>query len=237
MKANLVDHDDDGIGIRLYDERESEHTVEVDWDGNVVFHGNDDYPHSPEERTEEEQRIMSQVEERARYEAQKQFPDADILDPMWDPEHIERGLEAMTNYPIEEFKDTFWDFYAAVDDPSPLVSDPEMDPETAMANKLVRFRDGAVVDTSDVSVDYERHDGQSNSVGSVPDYPDDERLVLSLPVMDFADDFSFPEDFYDIVIAHLMAQIRDIYLNMGEDPPAEYRVEGIGKLRIVGDGY
>jgi hypothetical protein len=32
----------------------------------------------------------------------------------------------------------------------------------------------------------------------------------------------------------LRCQIRDVYLNMGTEPPPEYDLEGMGKIRIHG---
>jgi hypothetical protein len=206
------------------------------WDGSVRGHENDDYPHKREERTEEEQRIMTQVEERAKHEAQQEFPDADIVHPMWDPSHIEAGIEAFGNYPKEQFLSEFRDFYEAMRDPSQFIDDPQMDPETATVNRSLHFRDGEILNVSDLVFGYKRPDGSEHVLGEARSPPPEEELMVYQPYVEFADDFVYEEQFQGVILAHLMAQIRDIYRNMGEDPPPEYQVEGIGKINIVGDG-
>ncbi|EMA14183.1 hypothetical protein C442_20216 [Haloarcula amylolytica JCM 13557] len=211
------------------------HKIEVSFDGEIILHGNDDYPYQPQERSEEEQRIMTQVEARARFAAQQEFPDADILSPMWRPEHIKAGIEAFSNYPMEEFLDDFREYYDALRNPMQYIDDSPVDKESIIVNVIVHFNDGEVLDVSDVGIHYKLTDGSEHRTGPLPSYPNKE-LIFAMPELEFADGFEYEEEFADVIMSHLMAQIRDIYLNMGEDPPAEYRVEGIGKLNIVGDG-
>ncbi|QPV65039.1 hypothetical protein I7X12_05680 [Halosimplex litoreum] len=178
---------------------------------------------------------MTQVEERAKYAAQQEFPDADILYPMWDPDHVEAGLRSLSSYDVEAFHEEFREFYKAIQAPKEYVQDPEMDEATAVVNKTIRFSEDRVVDVADLVVEYQRENGQDRVAGSYPSWPDEETLVLHLPKVELAEDFVYEDQMEDVVVSHVMAQIRDIYLNMGEDPPEEYRVEGIGKLHIVGD--
>jgi hypothetical protein len=179
---------------------------------------------------------MTQVEERARFAAHKEFPDEDILHPMWDPAHIEAGIEAFGNYPREKFLTEFRDFYEAIRDPSQFIDDPRMDPETVTANLSLHFRNGKILDVSDLVFEYKHTDGSEHVLGETRSVPPEEELIVFQPYVEFADDFDYEQQFQGVVLSHLMAQIRDIYLNMGEDPPPEYRVEGIGKINIVGDG-
>lgn len=224
------------VGIKVLDERQSPHKVEVGIDGEILFHGTNDYPHKREERTEEEQRIMTQVEERAKHAAQQEFPDADIVHPMWDPSHIEAGIKAFANYPLAKFHEEFRDFYEAMVDPWAFIDDPDLDPKTLLVNRSVHFRDGEILDFSHLVFEYARTDGTEHRQGAVPSIPDEEELVIYQPHVDHADDFDYEDQFQDIIMSHLFAQIRDIYLNMGEEPPEKYLVEGMGKIDIVGDG-
>jgi len=235
MKIQHDGHDEEGIGISVYDENDFRHTIEISWDGEVSFHGTDDYPHRREDRTDEEQRIMTQVEARARFAAQQEFPETDILSPMWRPEHIKAGIEAFSNYPMEEFLNDFREYYDALRNPMQYIDDSPVNEESIIINLAVHFDDGEVLEVSDVVIDYKLTDGSEHRIGAPPSYPNKE-LIFAMPELEFADGFEYEEEFADVIMSHLMAQIRDIYLNMGEDPPAEYRVEGIGKLNIVGDG-
>jgi hypothetical protein len=235
MECTILGNTDEDVGVEVMDENGNEHIVEVAWNGEVE-HFVDDYPHKREERTEEEQRIMTQVEERARFAAHKEFPDEDILHPMWDPAHIEAGIEAFGNYPREKFLTEFRDFYEAIRDPSQFIDDPRMDPETVTANLSLHFRNGKILDVSDLVFEYKHTDGSEHVLGETRSVPPEEELIVFQPYVEFADDFDYEQQFQGVVLSHLMAQIRDIYLNMGEDPPPEYRVEGIGKINIVGDG-
>ncbi len=237
MKINILGHDSQAIGVEVYDERDVRHIVNVEWTGGIEKHtlDEDSYPFEKEDRTDEEQRIMTQVEARARFAAQQEFPDADILSPMWRPEHIKASIEAFSNYPMEEFLDDFREYYDALRNPMQYIDDSPVDKESIIINVIVHFNDGEVLDVSDVGIHYKLTDGSEHRTGPLPSYPNKE-LIFAMPELEFADGFDYEEEFADVIMSHLMAQIRDIYLNMGEDPPAEYRVEGIGKLNIVGDG-
>lgn len=240
MDAEIIGHDKRDCGVKVVDERGHEHRLTINWDGAIREHGGDEgaYPHEPEDRTEEEQRIMSQVEERARYEAQREFEDADILDPMWDPEHVARGIDALADYQLEDFHDTFRDFYEALADPVAYAPDAAADVELDSVRVYKAFTitpDNRVDEIDDAAMSYELTDGSVRNVGRFRE-PDDSLIVCLLPPLDFAHDFDYHEQFHEIVVGHLVAQIRDLYLHMGEEPPDEYKAEGIGKLDIHGDG-
>ncbi len=235
MQTEVLGHDEKDCGIEVYDENGNRHAITISWDGKIREHGTQDYPLEPEDRTDEEQRIMTQVEARARFAAQQEFPEADILSPMWRPEHIKAGIEAFSNYPMEEFLNDFREYYDALRDPMQYIDDSPVNEESIIINVIVHFNDGEVLDVSDVGIHYKLTDGSEHRTGPLPSYPNKE-LIFAMPELEFADGFEYEEEFADVIMSHLMAQIRDIYLNMGEDPPAEYRVEGIGKLNIVGDG-
>jgi hypothetical protein len=238
-QVEVVGYDDEDIGIDVFDERDNKHALQVGYTGEIVFHGIDDYPHKPEDRTQEEQRIMSQVEARARYAAQQEFPDEDILDPMWDIEHLEAGLEALASYDLTEFHDQFRDFYEALADPGPFLDADQFDIDDLVISKFFRFRGGEIVDVAPVVVEHFHTKSDDSDVtysAPVPEYPHDEQIVCSLPVLDFDDDFVYEDEFQDIVVSHIMAQIRDLYFHMGEMPPEQYQVEGMGKFDIHGDG-
>ncbi len=223
------------IGIKVIDENNSVHKVEVGLNGEIAFHGNDDYPHKREKRTEEQQRIMSQVEVRAQYAAQREFPKEDILEPMWDIKHLEAGLEALTRYDIGSFREEFRDFYEALDSPGQYI-DAAFDLNEVEVYKVFRFQGSEIIDVAPVFLQYYDDADEPHTVGTFPDYPEDEQIVCVIPPLDLPADYDYEEQFHDIVVSHVMAQIRDLYFHMGEMPPEEYQIQGIGKLNIHGDG-
>lgn len=238
MDTNIIGHDEEDCGVEVFDERGNRHAVTMSWDGQVWEHGTGDYPHKREDRTEEEQRIMSQVEERAKYAAQQEFPEEDILEPMWDPEHIKRGIEALKAYQLDDFHREFRDYYKALQNPAKYASDPRESVVVESARIYKAFTitpDNRIDEIDDVALSYECQDGSDGSAGRVREM-DDSLIVCAMPALDIGADFDYEDEFHKLVITHLIAQIRDIYLHMGEEPPEEYKVQGVGKLNIHGDG-
>ncbi|MFW5950101.1 MAG: hypothetical protein ACOCR6_01975 [archaeon] len=236
MNSEIYGHDEENCGVEVTDENGHLHSVLVNWDGSIDGHFVDEYPHEPEDRTDDEQRIMCQVEERARYAAQQEFPEAEILDPMWDPDHIDAGLEALISYSLDHFHEEFRDFYEALRDPAAFLEKPTINLEGIMVLKVYRFQGGEILDVAPVFVREVLNEREANDYGTLPNYPEDEQIVCAIPALVFDEGFTYEERFHEMVVEHLMAQIRDLYLHMGEEPPAEYLVQGIGKINIHGDG-
>ncbi|KZX46730.1 hypothetical protein AV929_19795 [Haloarcula sp. K1] len=238
MDTDILGHDKRDCGVLVIDERDNEHRLTIEWDGTVREHGCDDYPYKREERSEEEQRIMSQVEERAKYAAQQEFPEEDILEPMWDPEHIKRGIEALKAYQLDDFHREFRDFYEALQDPAKYASDPRESVIVESARIYKAFTitsDNRIDEVYDVALSYEREDGTDGTVGQTREL-DDSLILCTMPALDIDESFDYKDEFHKLVLTHLIAQIRDIYLDMGEEPPDQYKVQGVGKLNIHGDG-
>ncbi len=238
MQTGLLGHDEKNCGIEVYDENGNRHAITISMDGKIREHGTQDYPLKPEDRTEEEQRIMSQVEERAKYAAQQEFPEEDILKPMWDPDHIKRGIEALKAYQLDDFHREFRDFYEALDDPAGYASEPRESVIVESARIYKAFTitpENRIDEVLDVVLSYERPDGSDGTVGQTREL-DDSLILCVIPALDIGEGFDYQEEFHKLVLTHLLAQIRDIYLDMGEEPPDEYKVQGVGKLNIHGDG-
>ncbi|WP_228841643.1 MULTISPECIES: hypothetical protein [unclassified Haloarcula] len=181
---------------------------------------------------------MSQVEERAKYAAQQEFPEADILEPMWDPDHIKRGIEALKAYQLDDFHREFRDFYEALDDPAGYASEPRESVVVESARIYKAFTitpENRIDEVLDVVLSYERPDGSDGTVGQTREL-DDSLILCVIPALDIGEGFDYQEEFHKLVLTHLLAQIRDIYLHMGEEPPDEYKIQGVGKLNIHGDG-
>ncbi|WP_233357393.1 hypothetical protein [Halococcoides cellulosivorans] len=206
--------------------------------GEVEYHGTDDYPHHPEDRTQEEHALMGQVEAVAKFYAHNQFPEADILHPMWDPDHVDRGLDAILNYPMDEFLPAFREYYEALREPFSVIDvDREnIDESTILVHKTFTITDDNRVDEIEpLWISYREPDGTEKTIGDRPtDFED--RIHLFMPPLAFDEQFDYEAEFTDVIVTNLMAQIRDIYLNMGLKPPEAYDVVGNGKLKIHGDG-
>ncbi|KZX46724.1 hypothetical protein AV929_19760 [Haloarcula sp. K1] len=239
MRCSILGHTDQDVGVEVIDHQGIMHTVEVTWNGEIKhFVDREDYPHEPEDQTKEEHRIMSQVEERAKYAAQQEFPEQDILEPMWDPEHIKRGIEALEAYQLDDFHREFRDYYKALQDPAKYASDPRESVVVESARIYKAFTitpDNRIGEIDDVALSYECQDGSDGSAGRVREM-DDSLIVCAMPALDIGKSFDYEDEFHKLVLTHLVAQIRDIYLHMGEEPPEEYKVQGVGKLNIHGDG-
>lgn len=237
MKAEIAGvKEGSSIGVRIFDQNEHEHRITVNWDGSVRVHETDDYPNDPADRTQEEQAIMGQVEARAKYHAQQEFPEADILHPLWDPAHLDRGVDALVNYELGEFWEEFREYYEALQDPYAFIeADRSKVPSPSFrVHKTFTLTDDNRVDEVEPVTVYYDLDGEEAFDGpGIQEF--ENRILLNMPRMEFDDDFAFEDEFHEIVLRHLLAQIRDVYLNMGMEPPEEYAVDGFGKFTINGD--
>ncbi|WP_058992368.1 hypothetical protein [Haloarcula sp. CBA1127] len=239
MEANILGHDERGVGVEVFDTNGDRHTFELDWDGNIEKHGQDVYPREASERTDEQERIMQQVRIRAEYAAHAHFEDEDIIEsPAWLPGEIERAMEVMRTLPTETFAEHFREYYDAVRDHTGERIDDGVQSVDRIRKHIYISDDNEFVDSSKTSIQYTDTGGETRAtVKSADDPPAADRFVVTLPALTFErDDFEFPESFQALVVSNLMCQIRDIYLNMGEEPPTEYQVEGIGKTATLHDG-
>jgi hypothetical protein len=157
---------------------------------------------------------------------------------MWDIKHIERGSQVLTHYQLEDFHRDFRDFYDALRDPTQFATDPpeQLQLDGVRAYNAFTITPDDTIDTiADVAISSETTDGTIRNVVPFRD-PSPDLVVCILPAVEFDPSFDYHDEFHQIVLGHLAAQVRDCYLHMGEEPPDEYKVEGIGKLDIHGDG-
>lgn len=237
MRTDILGHDAEDCGIEIYDDEGERHVISVSWNGEIIQHATKGYPNDPADRTDEQQRIMSRVEARALYAAHREFPDAGLVDPQWDPDHLQRGIEALSNYPLEEFNRQFRDFYEVVRDPlAHIPHDDAVLDHTRVHKPFTITADNRIDTVYDVFVVYERETGDVTSYGEPSGADQDRVITLGLPKHDFDDPFEYDSGFAEIALQHLIAQVRDIYYHMGEEPPDEYKVQGWGKFEFYGDG-
>ena len=220
MNTEIAGHDDVDCGVEVYDNHGSRHTVQVTWEGEIAFHGNDEYPHNPADRTFEQQVVMTQVEERAKVAAQREFPEEDILETEWLPEGVQRGVEAFQTMDVEVFADHFETCYEMVTHPERF---PGVTRETAQIVWQPFYIDASntVTAVPEPVLQYkERGEVQTTDADSAMQGYAGDKLTISLPPMEFDEgDYEFPDDFQVFCIEHMYAQLRDVYEHIGETPP------------------
>lgn len=239
MEANILGHDERGFGVEVYDPDGARHTFEFDWDGYVEKHGQDVYPRDSAKRTDEEERLMQQVRARAMYAANVHFEERELIESSsWVPAKVERAMEVVRTLPRKTFVEHFREYYDSVRDHT----GERIDDDVQSVDRIRKFihvsEDGRFVGSTTPSVQYTDTSGTPRVTSrDAEKHPTADSFVLSLPPLTFErDDFEFPDSFQALLVSHLMCQIRDIYLNIGEQPPTEYQVEGMGKPKTLHDG-
>jgi hypothetical protein len=231
MDAEVVHYDERGVLTEVTDNSGAEHRLALTWDGFVDVHEQDRFPIKEAERTEFQDTVLQQVSIRAVYEAHKQVPDADFLPSVKLVDPHERALEALENLSTERFRDLFADYYRAViGDPRPSDSDIHRSQIEFVYLAVDLHPDEPRIEgVSDVYFDYIEADERQYS-GPVHDVEGD--ILLQHHLVD--EPVDFPGEFRSLLRRHLKCLVRDIYLNMGTEPPAAYDIEGMGKIAIHG---
>ncbi|ELZ03222.1 hypothetical protein C482_03764 [Natrialba chahannaoensis JCM 10990] len=244
MKAEIIGTEDGIIGVKVIDPRGNQHLVEIDVEDedSEDLHAQESYPLDASKRTQEQERLMNQVAARARYEAHTKT-EYDILRPSWYPPHIERGIEALENMSAEKFDAAFREYYHALINPEKTREEygiTEGSVEFPGEPQIVLIMKGFCIDDQNEVVNvlpdmyiYYTNDQteQTYTAGTSASCSDEttQLTVMLPPFVSISDDFNYPEDFRASVINNLVCQIRDIYRNMGEEPPANVDLEGFGK--------
>lgn len=224
-ETEILGSDEAAIGVEVFDEQNIRHIVNVEWDGNLEKHTHetDAYPHNPADRTFEQQVVMTQVEERAKVAAQREFPQEDILETEWMPEGVQRGIEALQTLDVERFAEEFKRCYEMVTQPesvpgvtretAQIVWQPfyidASDNLTAVPEPVLQYKERGEVKTTDADSAMRGYSG--------------DKLTLSLPPMEFNEgEYEFPDGFQVFCIEHMFAQLRDVLEHIGESPPEDF---------------
>ncbi|WP_323677349.1 hypothetical protein [Halorubellus sp. PRR65] len=215
------------VGIKVFDDNGGTHKVEIGLDGELIFHGTDDYPHRPADRNQEERRITNQVEARAQYAAQQEFPEEDILPFEWHPDKLEKVVTAIQQHPDDEFERDFRAFYDAIQHPP--VDRPREEVDLVIVGVRLDDAHEHIEHVTEPIVGF-REDGEVEMRGPHADVAC--HLTLNSPVYEF--DWAFGPQFREFLALLAKCHVRDAYLHMGENPPEEYMVKGHGKIRFFG---
>lgn len=245
MQAEILGTDDDVVGVKVVDPRGHRHLIEIDTKNDANdFHGQDAYPRDESQRSAEENRIISQVHARGRFEAHKETQ-YDIIRSGWVPEQLERGITTLERLPVEEFDNRFEAYYQALLNPASLRERFDITADAVYFDKTPRIalviksvcidEQHRIVDDLPLFVFYSTTESDTNhTAGPDPSCPGETtEIPLMLPPFDdHPEEFTYPEDFRGLLINNLGCQIRDIYRNMGEEPPDQYDIAGFGKPNI-----
>lgn len=208
-------------------------------DGEIIFHGTNDYPHNREERTLEEQKLMTKVKERAKYAAQQEFPEKDIVDPEWNPDEVDRAMQAIQGMHVDAFAEQFRTYYEMVTAPESFDGVPAGSAQVVFQPFFINDHN-EVVSVPRPLLQYKQH-GEVKTAEGDPNLLENNpgtKFSMILPPMEFDEgDYEFPDGFQVICIEHLAAQMRDLYRNMGEEPPdvIDYDPEFPGRPRTAAD--
>lgn len=232
MNATIYGEDEVVTGVKVTDNNDVEHDIQVEPDGRIYSHHQDGYPDDPAKRTEEEDERVSQARRYARYHVQQETE----YDPVpWDESvpRIERARAAIEALSPDEFEEYFGTYFDQLNGhlPSidyPVEHPPELDGEEFYLYLLDVYLDddGTIEATSDIHFEY--LEGPKNKPTQVwgedpfPDRDPDARLQLMpqyLPSLEVGQAF---------FAYHLRCQIRDCYHLMGVEPAEEYRILGPG---------
>jgi len=243
MKAEIIGIREGVIGVEVVDPQGNPHLIELAVDNDTAddFHGQDVFPTNPSDRSGEQERIMNQVFARARFEAHTQT-EYDILRSGWDPRALRRGIDAIETMSVEKFDTLFYEYYKSLLDPTALrdeygITDDSTEfdgePRVALVIKSICIDEhNEYVTDHPLFIFYTAEDLDVNyTAGPDPTCSDrTTEIPVMLPPFDgYPEDLIYPEDFRGLLINNLICQIRDIYRNMGEQPPDQYDINGFGK--------
>jgi hypothetical protein len=234
MKAEVEGESDELIAVKVTDNSGNKHQLLISKiDGEIDLHEQDRIPLDSDERNTKQEIILQQVRARAIFVAHHET-EVNLIETDARLDLFKRAIEAIECISDREFRNFFEDYYrAAVGDPRQ-----EGDFETVPFEAVEFVYLPAIVDedqprferVGDPSYDYIDENDERQMVGSQPDF--EPNLLFQHYVV--GEDVPFPDGFRDLLTHHLRCQIRDVYLNMGTEPPPEYDLEGMGKIRIHG---
>lgn len=220
MEAQIAGKDNESAGVQVFDDLDREHQVVIAPDGKILEHVGPDGV-----TTEEDGELIDAVQVFARYTAHWET-DFDIIDHPWDPGVIRQGIEAIRSLSDGQFRELFEQTYYELQDPS---TDAPIDDVEVLYQGIYLAEDGSIREVTGVMVGVTPPGGEFRWMN--PEASDKDQMAdftVNLPPYEF--DFPFGERFREFLIHHLKCQIRDIYHEMGQKPPEDCRVDGIGKM-------
>lgn len=135
MKPKITGRNDERVGISVIDNNDVEHLIEIEFDGEIMYHEQDGYADTAAGRTREETEFGSQARRFARWHVYRERG-YDTVPPTENPDRILAGLLAVTMLSDDEFESYFGDLEAQLQchyDGSPVdLPFPDADPDDAI---------------------------------------------------------------------------------------------------------
>lgn len=247
MKASVSEQNEDHIRIDVSDNNDFYHDIVIEKDtGEITFHDSDGYPDDPNDRTREQQETVFHARRYAKYHV-AQETEYDTLPWDLNPDRFEAVRGALKELSDEEIESSFGELFEQSlshyeDDPDVDIGD-TVRPYELPADKIgdegaVLYKQriylneaGTLEAVSGLGITYYVARGERKTVWHGEDpldrEPDARVELLPAPLVDYA-------PFRDYMRHNLGCQIRDCYLMMGLEPPAEYKVLGFGQYRFAG---
>jgi hypothetical protein len=110
MNGEIIDEEDEWVGIRIIDNNGVEHKVAVETAGDIRGHSQNGYPDDPSKRTSEGNEHVEQARKFAQYYVYLKRGH-DTVPPEIHPERINAVRAAIASLDEQAFKDLFGDLY------------------------------------------------------------------------------------------------------------------------------
>ena len=245
MKADIEKKSEQGVAIRIVDNQDIEHRMEMYSDGEIDYHATDGYASEPSNRSNSEDEYFTQARRYAKYYVAQETEYETVP---WDlnPERFETVRQALLALSSDEIDHWFGELFKQ--SLSHYHDHPDVDtgeitrPYALPADKI--GPEGAVLYTQEIYVDdtgeieavsgleimYYVAKGERKTVrhGDAPDREPDACVEISpAPLVALG-------PFRDYLAYNLRCQIRDCYVGMGLEPPAQYKILGPGQYRFTG---
>lgn len=113
MNGEIIDEEDEWIGVRVVDNNGAKHKVAVEKVGGIRGHSQDSYPDDPSKRTPEGNEHVEQARKFAQYYVYLEGG-YDSVPPEIHPERINAVRTAITSLDDQQFKMLFGDLYRQI---------------------------------------------------------------------------------------------------------------------------
>ncbi len=165
MEGNITGENDERIGLYVYDNNNSEHWIEMKFDGEIVYHDPDAYPDDPEKRSHQGHEFMHQAQTYAKYYVSTET-EYGPFEPETRIDRIQRVKEAISALSESAFETYFSDAYTQVIGKHPDIEPPverpaELEPDDFILFKIhVYLDEGDEIEAvSDIHLEYNDADG------------------------------------------------------------------------------
>ena len=127
MNAEIIDEDDDGLGVSVTDNNNVQHTVAIGFSGEIQAHSQGGYPDKSSKRTIFGHECVNQTRRYAKYYVYRERG-YDTLDPHRNPDRIATAMLAVASLTSEQvqqhFGDTRQQLRSHIETTNPVLNEP-----------------------------------------------------------------------------------------------------------------